>query len=187
MPDFFNTLDRPSRDDASEPDDHGYLAWALDPGSLVNQVTLTAGVLYGTRLEIRRTMSVTNVVLFCSTAGSTLTAGQNFVGLYDSSGTRIGVSADQTTAWGTSGVKIAALASGPFTVAAGYVWAVLVANGTTPPQFGTGSLFSVGANAGLAAAETRFASQGTTQTALPASLTPGSWLQNANAPWAALS
>jgi hypothetical protein len=187
MADFFNTLDRPSRDDAAEPADHGYLAWALDPGSLVNQTTQTAGVLYGTRLEIRRTLTVTNVVLFCSTAGSTLTSGQNLVGLYNSSGTRIGVSADQTTAWGTSGVKTAALASGPFALSAGYVWVVLVTNGTTPPQFGTGSLFSVGANAGLTAAGTRFASQGTSQTSLPASITPGSWLQNANAPWAALS
>jgi hypothetical protein len=184
--DFFNTLDRPQLP-APDSGDQGFLSWSNDPAANVNQTTQTAGVLYGTRLEIRRQMLVTSVVLFCSTQGATLTSGQNFVGLYTSAGVRIGVSADQTTPWGTTGVKTAALASGPFVVNPGYVWAVLVANGDTPPKFGVGSLFSVGVNAGLAAAGTRFASQASAQTALPASLTPGSWLQNANAPWAAIS
>lgn len=186
MADFFNTLDNPQRGHP-DPDDHGFLSWSTDPATNVNQVTITAGVLYGTRLEIRRRISVTNVVLFCSTGGSTLTSSQNFAGLYDSDGAQIGVSADQTSAWGSSGVKTAALASGPFTVDPGFVWVVLVSNGSTPPRFAVGSTFSVGVNAGLAAAETRFASQGSSQTSLPATVTPGSWLADANAPWAAIS
>lgn len=184
--DNFNTLDR-AQLAVPDPDDQGFLAWSSDPATNVNQVTLSEGVLYGTRLEIRRRMAVTNCVLFCSTQGETLTADQNFVGLYDSAGTRIGVSADQAVAWATTGVKTAALASGPFVIDPGFVWVVVVSNGTTPPRFSVGSTFSVGVNAGLAAAETRFASQATGQTVLPATLTPGDWLQNANAPWAAIS
>lgn len=186
MADNFNTCDRPSRL-APDGTDHGFLAWACDPASMVNQTTHTAGVLYGSRVDIRAATPVTNIVVFCSTAGETLTADQNLIGLYNSAGTRVGQSANQATAWESTGVKTAAIAGGPVACAAGFYWVVLVSNGTTRPKFGVGSLFSVGANAGLAAAATRFASQATGQTELPATLTPGSWLQDANAPWAALS
>lgn len=186
MADNFNVLDRPSRL-PPDPTNHGFLAWTNDPAANVNQTTHSSGVLYGSRVEIRSVSPVTNIVVFCSTAGETLTADQNFIGLYNSAGTRVGVSAAQTTAWESTGVKTAAIAGGPISCAAGFYWVVLVANGTTRPKFGVGSLFSVGVNAGLAAAATRFASQATGQTTLPATLTPGSWLQDANAPWAALS
>lgn len=169
------------------PSDHGYLAWSSDPSTLVNQTSHTAGVVYGTRVDVRSSISVTNVVVFCTTAGATLTSGQCFAGLYNSAGSRVAVTATQHTAWASTGVKAMVLASGPFTLSPGFYWVALVANGTTPPKLGVGSLFSVGVNAGLAAAGTRFGSQLTGQTSLPASLTPSSWLQDANAPWVALS
>lgn len=186
MADFFNTLDRPVLA-ITDPADQNYVGWTHDPVSNVNQSTHSSGVLYGSRVMIRNPASVTSVTLFCSTGGLTLTSGQNFVGVYDSAGVQVGTSADQTTAWGTTGEKAAALVGGPFTVSGPFVWVVLVVNGLTPPRFGVASLFSVGTNAGLAAAETRFASQSSGHTVLPASVTPGSWLQDANAPWAALA
>ena len=169
------------------PADHGWHAWTHDPAANVNQSTHTAGVLYGSRIEVRERTLAAAVVLFCTTAGSTLTAGECFVGLQDAAGDLVAESADQAAAWASTGVKTATLVGGPYQIDPGTYRVVLVANGSTPPRFAAASLFSVGVNAGLSAAETRHGSQLTGLTALPATVDPADWLQDANAPWAALA
>jgi hypothetical protein len=73
--------------------------------------------------------------VYVVTAGSSLTSGQNFAALYDSSKNLVGITADQATAWGTTGEKVMALTT-PYVVTApglfkGAMWSV----GTTPPAF----------------------------------------------------
>lgn len=171
--------------------DAGMLAWNFDPGNCVSATALTAGGAVNLiRVNIRAAISVANVVIGVTTAGSSLTSGQNFVGLYNSSGTLIGTSADQSVPWATNGVKTAALSGGPFNLAAGtFVWVALMCNtaGSAPTIMRGASLNTTTANAGFTAATARSATNGTGTTALPGSVTPASNVLAALVWWAALS
>jgi hypothetical protein len=171
------------------PDDHGLIAWTQDPATLgAGDDTTTAGVLYLCKVKIvNRSTVVTNVHVTVSTQGTGLTAAQNLVGLYNSSGTLLSGSADQTTAFGSAGFKTIALTA-PQTLAVGSYYVGILTNGTTPPKFLRGTSFSAsGLNANLATSAARFLTSGTAQTALPASVTLGSASTNGVARWAALS
>lgn len=126
---------------AFSPLDAGLIAWNADSSAIANTAAVTAaGTLHVMRIKLHAPATVTNVHVVCSTAGVGLTSGQNFAALFSGStgATRVGVTADQTTAWGTTGEKIMALASGPFSVSAGDLWVALYANAaTTLPQFRT--------------------------------------------------
>lgn len=170
------------------PVDHGFLAWAHDPAAAGSNSLFTGGVIQLVRIPLRATRTVTNIILHVITQGTTLTAGTCWAGLYDSSGNRLGVTADQATAWTTAGTKTMAITGGPLTLNEGYYWVAFVATGTTIPQFLRASgVGGAAVNAGLSAANTRFGTYGTTQTNLPATITPGSIGQSGIAWWAALS
>lgn len=174
------------------PADAGFLAWSYDPmlastGSAPANNTVTV-----IRINIRAPISCTNVSVFVSATGSGLVTGENFVGLYNSAGTLIGTSADQTTAWGSTGLKTAALAGGPFPLAAGtFVWAAILPNesaGTVPSFMRPATLVSnAAAGIGVTAATARWATTSSTGTSLPPSITPSGNTNISTAFWAALS
>jgi hypothetical protein len=175
--------------------DAGYLAWNFDVGaSLASGAGQALGnsVITLNRVNLRTAASVTNVVVYLGTLGSGLTSGQNFAGLYNSSGTLIGTSADQTTTWntgGSGGLKTIPLTGGPFACPAGFYWVALLSNESagTPAAFGrAGNLSSTLQNAGLSAATLRWCTNGT-GTSLPSTITPSSNSANSSAYWAALS
>lgn len=169
--------------------DHGLITWTSDPAACRStDDSTTAGVVYLCKVKIvNRSTIVTNVLAGVTTAGATLTSGQCLAGLYDSTGTRLAITADQSTAWTTTGLKTMALTA-PQTLAVGNYYVALLANGTTPPRFMTGAGGSASTlNAGLATSAARFLTSGTGQTALPASITLGSASTNSGARWAALS
>lgn len=171
------------------PADHGLISWTQDPATCgAGDDATTAGVLYLMKVKVvDRSTVVTNVCLTVSTAGSGLTAAQNLVGLYNSSGTLLSGSADQTTAFGSSGFKTIALSSAQ-TLAVGTYYVGILTNGTTPPRFLRGTSFSAsGLNANLTTATSRFLTSGTAQTALPTPVTLGSASTNGVARWAGLS
>ena len=184
-------------DDAFTPADFGLLAWNYDPGVASTSSTPTTNVINLVRINVRQAISVTNVVLAITQAGASLTSGQNFTGLYAgqtvgsyTAGGLIGTSADQTSAWGTSGFKTAALTGGPFTIPGGtFVWAVILSNtsSTTPQFFRTGNLAAAPMNGGLTAANSRWATNGTATTTLPGSVTPASNTPAGIGFWAGLS
>ena len=95
--------------------------------------TATAGRLELVKLKLLFPASVTNIIMGVVTVGNTLTAGQCFAALYTGAGALVGVTADQAAAWVSTGVKTMALASGPFTMAAGYCYVGFWYNGTTAP------------------------------------------------------
>lgn len=169
--------------------DAGNLAWNYDIGVSSGSSAVTTNVVNLIRVNIRQPLLVTNVLLAIGTAGTTLTSGQNFVGLYNSAGTQIGTSADQTVAWGSTGLKTAALASGPFAVSPGFVWVMLVSNttGTTPSFFRTGALGAAAMNNGFPVSTARWATNGTATTSLPASITPASNTLAGTGYWAGLT
>lgn len=170
-----------------QPSDHGLHAWTFDPANAAGSSTMTAGTVYLAKVQLRRASYVTNLLATVGTAGATLTAGQCFAGLYNSSGTLIAGSADQATNWQSIGTKTMALTSGPYSLAAGAYYIALLANGATPPQFIRSNTASASMiNVGLTVSTGRYITTETARTSLPASTTLGSASTDFTARWAAL-
>lgn len=158
------------------PDAQNLVAWTYDPIGAVNNIVLTNGTIYLAKLHIPRTVAVTKLYWWMSVAGVTPTAGQNFGGLYDSAGTRLATADADATVTATAGLQTLTIASTALT-ANTFVWAALVFNAGTAPtiQYGSGATGTTTAcNAGLTAANYRFATNGTSQTSLPTTRTPAS-------------
>lgn len=154
-------------------DDRGLIAWSWDPHLQPGNGNPATGVLNLTRIQVRAPVTITNVVASVAVAGVTLTAGQNFAALYDSAGNRVGVTADQTAAWGSAGNKTMALTV-PYLAATGFYWVALLSNGTTAPQFvRTPTSLSGLNNLGATVATAFSGTFGAAQTTAPATITPG--------------
>jgi hypothetical protein len=98
-------------------------------------------------------------------------AGQNFVGLYDSSGNRlVSVGVDARVASTGLFTETASQALTP-----GYYWFGMLFNATTAPSvYRSQSLNGTLVNTNLAVSQARWVTNGTGLTALPASITPAS-------------
>jgi hypothetical protein len=163
------------------PIDQNLITWAFDPNAVSSSYTLaTAGTLYVVTLKAEPS-TISNVVYRVSTAGSSLTTSQCFVGVYQN-GVLLGSSADCSTAWASTGNKTTALTS-PVTVLEGYVQVAFFFNGTTGPALSSGGTLG---NIGLSAAQSRYSIGATgATTALPTA--PGTLTALAASPWVALS
>ena len=116
--------------------DRGWLTQNYDIATLANQTPIaTAGRMEAVRVKLPFAALVTNVLTYAQAGGSVLTAGQCFAALYSSAGARIGVTADQASAWASTGLKTMALASGSFSCPAGDYYVAFWFNGTTGPAF----------------------------------------------------
>lgn len=151
---------------------NGLLGWNFDPVSASANTQLNAGKIYLLELAVPSALTITNLVAYLNNAGSGLSAGQNFAGLYNAAGNQVGVTADLSGAWASGGNKAMPLTA-PYAAAAGIYYVALLANGTTPPSLIAASPSGQAANAGLSGAPWRFASKSGAATVLPASLTPG--------------
>jgi hypothetical protein len=173
----------------SQPADNNLLAWTYDPSMATTGALLTNGTVYLSALYPARSTNVTKLYFHIGTAGVTATAGQNFVGLYNSAGTLLqsaGVDANVTT----TGLQTVTITSQAVTAGSMY-WVAMVFNAATAPTIvrGTG-VTGVGSlvNVGLTAASFRFATNGTGATALASTITPASNVTATFAgPWAAMS
>jgi hypothetical protein len=169
------------------PANHGAIAWTADPSITTYTVAATNGTLFLSAVYIPNPVTAIKIWWKIATAGATPTAGQNFVGLYNSSGTRlasVGVDGRITTAGLYSETISVALTPG-------WYWVGFLLNSATPPQLrsSTGGVAADAAwiNFNLTAAQSRYAINGTGLTALPATITPSSNSQSSYAIWAALS
>lgn len=171
--------------------DFGFLAWTGDLWILsAGQILTGNGVTHVVKLKVPRALpTVTNIVAIVQTAGATLTASNCWAALYDNSKNKIGVTADQSGVWNSTGIKTMALTSGPFALPAGVCYVVFAATGTTLPKFLGGGLGGTLVNLGLSAANSRFATEATAVTTLgtwPATLSTFSQT-NGQAYFAAIS
>jgi Right handed beta helix region len=157
---------------SDSPVKHGLLEWNFDPTgiSTASQV-LTSGTLHLIKITAQASATINNIITAVNTVGATLTAGQNFAALFDSAGNRIGITADQSTAWTTTGLKTMALTAGVAVTAGQDYYIVLLSVGTTPPSFPRSASSTVAANAGLATTALRFAANATGQTSMPSTIT----------------
>ncbi len=154
------------------PADHGLIAWSTDPSTTTTASLAVNGTVYLARLNVRVTSTITRVWYVQTVGMTTPTAGQNFTGIYNSSGTLLtSASTDSAT---TAGLKTISLDT-PQSVSAGFIWAAFVWNASTAPTVMRGGGQNSAANiANLSAANYRWATNGTGQTSLPASITPSS-------------
>lgn len=171
------------------PTDHGLISWTANPGTASGSgFQLGLGQVYLSKIKIvNRATVVSNILYNVSTAGTALTAGQNFVGLYDASGARLALSADQTTNFGSTGAKTAALTSA-VSLSVGYYYVAFLANGAGTIPNVSGSAGNSGlTNINLSTATARSLNTTTGNTALPTSITLGSQSVNIAVRWAGLS
>lgn len=138
-----------------QPEDYGFKAWAYDPSSAANSTTPTLGTLYVVRLKLRKEITISNVILICSGAGSALTG--SYVALYQN-GAKLVQSADQGSAFQSAGAKTVPVT--PVVVPAGDLDIAVWFTGTTAPDLArAGNLSGVsqlltGSNARYATADT---------------------------------
>lgn len=167
--------------------DHGLLSYTSPPESVISGFNLVAGQVYLSKFKIvNRSTVVSNILYGVTTAQVGGTSGQNFVGLYNSSGTLLIASGDQTTNFSTTGLKTAAIT--PQTLAVGTYYVAFVANHATtaPAVAGCGGISSV-LNAGLTGATGRFLNTSAGNTALPSSITLSAQSLNIAGRWAGLT
>jgi hypothetical protein len=175
-----------------QPADAGYAAWACDPlilgGTFTGTALAAAGNLYLIRCPVRAPAPFSGIRTWLTAAGTGLTSGQNFAGVYDWTGAKLGGTGDQTSNWGGPGLTDASL-----TIAAGtlltppYVWAAFLFNGTTGPSLAlTGNHSATWANGQLSSNAARFGMVSGPYASLPASFSPASVAATAPQYWAAL-
>jgi len=167
------------------PDDHGLLAWSYPVSQCSTSAVPTSGTVRMVRLPVLpQGFTITSLACHINVAPTTPTAGQNFMGLYDSAGTRVAVTADCTTAFSTIGDKMIPL-TGTYAAAAGLYWVAILANAATPPAFSAcAALSATAANFNQSIANASYTNGPTSQTSLPASITMGSRTLSLNATWA---
>lgn len=154
------------------PADHNLLGWTFDPAEVqAGTIMPTAGLLQLARVKVFGTL-VTNILIHLTTGGTTLTAGQCFAALFSPTGTLLSATADQSTAWGSGGLKSMALTAPQVVGWGSWPYVGLFANtaGTMPTLSRGLNSSSAILNAGLAAPNFRYASaDAALTTAMPAS------------------
>jgi hypothetical protein len=107
------------------PADHNLICWSYDPvvaSSSASPYNFNSGTARVTLLHVPYATTITNIHTYIQTAGTSITSGQSFAVLYDSAGTtQLGITADQSTAWASTGEKVMALTTPYVMVAPGYV------------------------------------------------------------------
>jgi hypothetical protein len=166
--------------------EHSAVAWTYDPSNVAGGKAGVAGTLYLAAVYVPRTTSITKIIWGINTVGSGVTASQNFVGLYNSTGTLLasaGVDARITT----TGLFTETVSSTPVT--AGLHWVGFMFNATGMPAVYRGQdLNATLMNFNLSAASMRYATNGTGfTTALPNPITPASNAAAQFSYWAAIA
>jgi hypothetical protein len=126
--------------DSGSANDYLLAAWTFPIHSCATSGTIltTAGSVFGNSIYVRGRTTVSTLFANVTVAGGTLTAGDCWGLLYNSAGTLLGQTADQTTPWQTAGLQamtLTATTAGSLTLPAGQYWAAVVATGTTLPTF----------------------------------------------------
>ncbi len=170
-----------------QPADCNFSAWNFDPALAQTGFILPAnGTVVAIKVNVPIALTVTNINLYLSVAGSVLTSGQNFVALYGTSKELLSQSADQTASGfvGAVGIRTIALSAAQ-AVAAGTYYVAIWGNGAVLPTFRS-SFNNASANLGLAAATSRWATADTSITTTGPS-TLGTFTAVAGSPWVAFS
>lgn len=181
-------------DDLWLPDEHNLKAWNYDPLQALNSDTrLELNSTRLVRVPVKETMTVSTFAMFVFRAGATLTANQNFMGLFSRSGdvfTRERLSGDLTNVWNATGMKYISMGTA-ITINPPDIWVAFLANGTTAPgplmfEFPSG-LQEAGLDGGGAALyKRRTFHAGSGHTSIPTSFNISVTSTHFHLPWCAL-
>lgn len=167
--------------------DAAFLAWNYAPFNITGASTaITSGTIAMAKLpRFSEAKTVASVSFHIAAAVVTPTAGQCFAALYNSAGTRMGVSADIGAALASTGIQAFTLTA-PAACPVGDYYAAILQNAATPSTLGVCSSQGVAAvmNGGLSAGSAFFTDGPTAQTSMPASVTMASRTVSARAVWA---
>ena len=155
------------------PRQQNLIAASVDPALSTSTLTVTAGTIYYTAVWVPQATTITNILYAISTGGGT--TANCYVGLYNASGTQLGVSANLGTAWGTTGTYTTAMSSTATISTPGLYYVAFVAGTSTSLAFrshATATLANLGAtfSANTLAGGGRGMTGATGQTTLPSSV-----------------
>lgn len=175
------------------PEDSGFVAWSHDPAACSSVAAGPATQrAYFAGIVLRSATTLNRVHLFKTNDTAPVLTGA-YVGLYDSAGNRVAVSANSTGSFTTGGQLQTVSLTGAYSAAAGYYWAAVLLVGTTIPTLAMGSSASVngptaGGGAAYGSGFKRYNRLSATNTTLPTSFNTTSGVSNdANAFWMAVS
>ncbi|WP_078878715.1 collagen-like protein [Streptomyces sp. NRRL B-24720] len=158
------------------PSEQGLLAWTYDPnqaGHVTAQSNAgVAGRITLVRLILRKQITWSNIWLGLAGVDAAAVLANCYLGVYDSSGTLKGATADISTSLMSGAVAKPLALAAPFTAAAGTYFIAMLLNGTWATNSLTFKASGAGSstNAGLAAPNLRYSNMLSAQTTLPASL-----------------
>jgi hypothetical protein len=191
--DRFTNLDTrlAAMESAFGPGDQTLDAWSFDPASNLVAAVLPTATISWIKVPIRatsfNTVTINSIGILVTTAGASLTVGQNFAGIYDAAGTLLGTTADQAVNWQSTGMKDMALTAPVVLTSSTYVYVALLVRGTTGPSLPRGSSLTLGAqlvNWNLTATTARYSILATAATSLPGSVDLSTRTLDATAWWA---
>lgn len=159
-----------------EPSDHNLVTWSYDAALTATSTTIpTNGCLYLIGVYARTAFTTSTAYLSVPVTGSGATAGQNWIGLYNTSGVLCASKGIDSTVTAPIGLQTITWTSS-YTGPAGMYWIGLLFNATTNPTLHRMSTpaDNVTQNVGLSAPFYRMCQQGTGLTALPSPLTVAS-------------
>jgi hypothetical protein len=158
------------------PSDQNLLAWTYDPnqaGHVTAQSNAgVAGRVTLTRILLRKPIVWSNVWIGLSGVDAAAVLANNYLGVYDTTGTLKGTTADISTSLMSGAVAKPLALTAPFTAQPGAYYIAMLLNGTWTTNSLTFKCSGAGSstNAGLSAPNLRYSSVLTGQTALPATV-----------------
>lgn len=158
------------------PSDQGLLAWTYDP-DMAGHVTAQSSAGVGgrvtlTKLTLRKTITWSAIWFGLSGIDSGASLSNCYLGVYNSAGTRVGVTADISADLMTGAVAKSVDLTAGFSAAPGEYFIAMLLNGTwtTNALHFKASGAGISVNANLTAPRLRYSNMLTGQTSLPASL-----------------
>ncbi|MEV7364262.1 hypothetical protein [Streptomyces sp. NPDC091299] len=158
------------------PSEQNLLAWTYDPNMAGHVTAQSSGGVGGrvslSRIILREQITWTNIWIGLSGVDAAATLANCYLGVYDSTGTLKGVTADISSSLMTGAVAKPLALTTPFTAAPGTYFIAMLLNGTWTTNSLTFKASGAGSsvNAGLTAPNLRYSSVLTGQTSLPASI-----------------
>lgn len=176
------------------PNDYNLISWTFSPDNAQSSNILAAsGTQYGARIHVPYGTTCAYVHIYLTVGGATLTSGDSLIAIYalavnnTTAPALVGQSADQSTAWTSTGGKKIAISSPPSMVAGSDLWVTFWSAGTTMPTLASGGTVAL-VNYNLSNAQSKYFSFSTGLTATPpTSLTLASLTPVNTAFWVAIS
>jgi hypothetical protein len=109
------------------PADHGLIAWSFDPAASDRAAAynFTSGTARVVLIYVPQPATITNIHTYVQQAGTSMVSGQSFAALYEADDDLLRVTADQSSAWASTGEKIMPLASTYTLATPGYLKVVM--------------------------------------------------------------